>query len=76
MEMRAISLPVFAKKHPINYSPRLARGFSLLSEYQKSRFGHPIERFTNSKSTEATALVLLLLMIHRPRVELFELRCN
>ena len=31
MEMKAISLPVFAKKHPSNYSPRLARGFAFVS---------------------------------------------
>ena len=28
--MRAISLPVFAKKHPSNYSPRLVRGFAFV----------------------------------------------
>ena len=45
MEKRAISLPVFAKKHPSNYSPRLARGFYLLSAYQKATTKNVVANF-------------------------------
>jgi hypothetical protein len=35
--MRATSFPEFVEKHPSNYSPRLARGFSLFPAYEKSQ---------------------------------------